>query len=276
MRNTEIFEMKTYDSEYHDKSHKASNVIFDSGKMLQSSNRELNFFKNKDIEKKQSFDFSDTNKNTTTFSQDANNTSSMVLEKKDYLYNNDFEVIEKPSKIGKTRVCIYIKKYPIISIGKNILFPLLLILFVCLIYLIIWIFFFNEAQNSLKKLFNYFFVAYLISHILAIFINPGTPSFKYHQISLHNLKENESNKFNYSKCKKCNLCYRLKDNIGHCKECNICYFGYDRHSFWIGHCIGKYNKCFFICFVISLFTFIMISITIIMIKILKEYYNKKI
>ena len=93
---------------------------------------------------------------------------------------------------------------------------------------------------------------------------------------MHNLKENESNKFNYSKCKKCNLCYRLKDNIGHCKECNICYFGYDRHSFWIGHCIGKYNKCFFICFVISLFTFIMISITMVMIKILKEYYIKKI
>jgi len=274
MRNTEIFEMKTYDSEYHDKSHKASNVIFDSGKMLQSSNRELNFFKKKDIEKKQSFDFSDTNKNTTTFSQDANNTSSMVLEKKDYLYNNDFEVIEKPSKIGKTRVCLYIKKYPIISIGKNILFPLLLILFVCLIYLIIWIFFFNESQNSLKKLFNYFFVAYLISHIIAIFINPGIPSFKYHQISIHNLKENESNKFNYSKCKKCNLCYRLKDNIGHCKECNICYFGYERHSFLIGHCIGKYNKIFFVCFVVSLFSFIMISLTMAIIKILKEYYIK--
>ena len=111
---------------------------------------------------------------------------------------------------------------------------------------------------------------------MAISINPGIPSFNYHQNSLHNLTENQSNKFNYSKCKKCNLCYRVKDKIGHCKECNICYLEYDRHSFWIGHCIGKYNKCFFICFAISLFPFIMISLTIVIIKILKEYYIKKI
>ena len=68
----------------------------------------------------------------------------------------------KPSKLGKTRVCLYIKNYPIISIGKNFCYPLLLILFVCFLYLIIRIFFFNESQNSLKKLFNYFFGAYLI------------------------------------------------------------------------------------------------------------------
>ena len=275
MRNKDNFQIKTFDSEFHDISHKNSNNIFDSGKTLQSSNRELNYFKNKDLEKKSSFDFSDTNKNT-SYSQDVNNTSTVALDKRDYLYNNDFEIIEKPSKIGKTRVCLYIKKYPIISFGKNIVYPLLLILFVCLIYLIVWIFFFNESQNSLKKLFNYFFVAYLISHILSIFINPGIPSFNYHQISLHDLKQNPSNRFNYSKCKKCNLCYRLKDNIGHCKECNICYFGYDRHFFWIGHCIGKYNKLFFICFVVSLFSFIMISVAMVMIKILKEYYIKKI
>ena len=266
MKETGNFHIRSFDSELHDKSHKSNTNIFDNRKVVQSSKREI---KNQNIEKSVSFDFSDTNKNTTTFIQDTNNTSSLSLVKTAYLYNIDFDIIEKPSKIGKTRVCLYIKNYPIISIGKNFCYPLLLILFVCFSYLIIRIFLFNESQTSLTKLF-------LISHILAILINPGIPSFNYHQISLHNLKENQSNKFNYSKCKKCNLCFRLKDNIGHCKECNICYFGYDRHCFWIGHCIGKYNKCFYICFVISLFTFIMISITMVMIKILKEYYIKKI
>jgi hypothetical protein len=273
MRQTENFQIKSFDSEFSDKDLKRNNIIFSNRQKLQSSEREL---KNQNIEKNSSLNFSDTNKNTTTFSQDTNNISTLSLVKTEYLYNNDFDIIGKPSKIGKTRVCLYIKNYPIISIGKNFCYPLLLILFVSFSYLIIRIFLFNESQNSLTKLFNYFFVVYLISHILAIFINPGIPSFNYHQISLHNLKENQSNKFNYSKCKKCNLCYRLKDNIGHCKECNICYFGYERHCFWIGHCIGKYNKYFFICFVISLFTFIMISLTMIMIKILKEYYFKKI
>lgn len=275
MKNTESFQIKSFDSKSPDKSRNSQNIIFYSGKALQSSKSELNIFKNINIEKNSSLDFSDINKNSTTFSQDTNNTtSSLSLEKEDYLYNNDFAIIEKPSKIGKTRVCFYIKNYPIISIGKNILYPLLLILLVCLAYLLIWIFLFIESNNSLKKLFNYCFVAYLISHILAIFINPGIPSFNYHQISLHNLKENSKYKFNYSKCKKCNLCYRLKDNIGHCKECSICYFGYDRHCFWTGHCIGKFNKLFFICFALSLFTFIMISLTMVMIKILKEYFIK--
>ena len=201
MRDTENFQIKSFDSEFPDKSHKSNNIIFVNRKMLQSSEREI---KNQNIEKN-SMNFSDTNKNTTTFSQDVNNTSSLSLVKTEYLYNNDFAIIEKPSKIGKTRVCLYIKNYPIISIGKNFCYPLLLILLVCFSYLIIRIFLFHESQNSLTKLFNYFFVAYLISHILAIFINPGIPSFNYHQISMHNLKENESNKFNYSKCKKCNL-----------------------------------------------------------------------
>ena len=115
--------------------------------MLQSSKREL---KNQNIEKNSSLDFSDTNKNTTTFSQDTNNTSFLSLVKIEYLYNNDFAIIEKPSKLGKTRVCLYIKNYLIISIGKNFCYPLLLILFVCFLYLIIRIFFFNESQNSLK------------------------------------------------------------------------------------------------------------------------------
>jgi len=272
MRNTNKFQIKAFDSEPPNKINKNSNLIFESGKILQSSNRD--FLKHKEFEKYSNFDYSDTNKNTTSFSQNGNNTSVICLDKNDLLYNNDFDIIEKPSKIGKTRVCLYIKKYPIISIGKNILYPLLLILFVCLIYLITWIFFFIESQYLLKKLFNYFFVAYLISHLLAIFINPGIPSYNYHQNSLYNLKGNKSNKFSYSKCKKCHLYYRLKDKIGHCKECNICYFEYDRHCFWIGHCIGKYNKCFFICFVISLFSFIMICLTIIIIQILKEYYIK--
>ena len=188
------------------------------------------------------------------------------------IYGNDISLISKPSKLGKTRVCLYIKKYPIISIGSNILYPLLLIVLICLLYIFIWIFFYNESGNLLKKLFNYFFVSYLISHILSIFINPGIPSFKYNQIIKYNLKENRINKLNCSKCQKCNLCYKLKDNIGHCKKCNICYYGYERHSFWIGHCICRYNKFFFICFVLSFWTFIMLCLSMIFVKILKQFF----
>ena len=109
-----------------------SNYINRYRQKIQSSEREL---KNQNIEKNSSLNFSDTNKNTTTFSQDTSNTSTLSLVKTEYLYNNDFDIIGKPSKIGKTRVCLYIKNYPIISIGKNILAPLLLIALMCFIYI---------------------------------------------------------------------------------------------------------------------------------------------
>ena len=48
MRDTENFQIKSFDSEFPDKSHKSNNIIFGNRKMLQSSEREL---KNQNIEK---------------------------------------------------------------------------------------------------------------------------------------------------------------------------------------------------------------------------------
>jgi len=48
MRDTDNFQIKSFDSEYPDKNYKNYNIIFDSRKMLQSSKREL---KNQNIEK---------------------------------------------------------------------------------------------------------------------------------------------------------------------------------------------------------------------------------
>ena len=55
------------------------------------------------------------------------------------------------------------------------------------------------------------------------------------------LKSKEINELDCTKCKICNLTYKLTDRIGHCDKCEICYYGYDHHCIWIGHCIGKYN-----------------------------------
>jgi len=273
MKNiSENYQFRTFDSELGDKNKLGNNPIFYAGKVLPSSKGEINFDKNN-----QSLNITtSSNNSTTTYSQNNNNTSSLSLKNNEYyLYGNDFVINNKPYKLGKTRVCLYIKKYPIISFGKNILYPLLLILMISCLYLIIWLLFFNEAGILLKKLFNYFFISYLISHILSIFINPGIPSFKYSQILKYNLKEKKISKLSCSKCKKCKLYYKLKDNIGHCNNCDICYRGYERHSFWIGHCIGKYNKFFFICFVITLWTFIMLCLAMIVVKILKAFFIKQ-
>ena len=243
-------------------------------KALPSSKGELNLEKF-NIQNSQSFSFSTSNRNSTTLSDYAN-TSALALQKNENLiFGNDFSLSMKPFKLGKTRNCLYINNKPIVSFGNDILFPLLLILLMCIVYLVIYILFFEISGNLLKKLFNYFFLLYIVSHLFCIFLNPGIPSFKYHQIIKYKLKENKINKFSCSKCKKCNLIYKLKDNIGHCKQCNLCYFVYNRHSLWSGHCIAKNNKLFYICLIFSFSTFIMLCLTMIIVKVLKFFFIKE-
>ena len=212
----------------------------------------------------------------TTNSTQGNNTSSFNLNtNENYLFGNDFLVFEKPRKLGKIRNYLYINKYPLISIGENIFYPLLLILILCLIYIIFHLLFYKDSIKLLKILFQGSFLIYFISHLLLILINPGIPTFKYHQITKYNSREKKDSKFSYSKCKRCNLVYKLKDNVTHCKKCNICYFQYERHFFWSGHCIAKNNKLFYITFAIGFFSFGIICLTMILIEILKIYFNKK-
>ena len=217
-------------------------------------------------------DYSSNSENVIPFSEDDNNIN-FSTNNENFLYGNDFSLIKKPFQLGSTRNCLFIDDYPIISIGKNILLPLLLILFICLSYLFIWYNFLNYSGELLKKMFNYFFIAYLISHILAIFLNPGIPSLKYHRNIINDLRNNKIKELDTTKCNICNLVYQLKDKISHCNKCNVCYYEYEHHCDWIGHCIGKYNRYFFGIFVFSLLIYILICFTMIFIKILKIFIN---
>ena len=79
----------------------------------------------------------ESNGNTTNFTQ--GNTSSFNLNTdENYLFGNDFMVYEKPKKLGKLRNYLYINKYPLISIGENITYPLLFIFIICFIYIIFY------------------------------------------------------------------------------------------------------------------------------------------
>lgn len=218
----------------------------------------------------------ETNNNTNTTSTQGSNTSSFNLNtNENLLFGNDFMSFEKPHKLGKQRNYLYIRKYPLISIGENITYPLMLISIICLIYIIFHRLFYLNSVNLLKIAFQSSFIAYFISHVLLIIINPGIPTFKYHQITKFYLNENNSNKFSFSKCKKCNLVYKLKDNVAHCHKCNICYFQLDKHFFWSGHCVAKNNKLYFISFVISIFIFAICCLTMIFIQLLKLYFKGK-
>ena len=191
--------------------------------------------------------------------------------KKVLLYDNNYNENKKPQILGGTRNCLYINNYPYISIGRNITLPLLVILSMCCIYIYIFYFFFADSVLILQKIFNYCFLLYIISHLFSIFLNPGIPTYEYNKEIIEGLKSKEINDLDCSKCKICNLNYKLIDKIGHCEKCEICYYGYNHHCIWIGHCIGKYNEIFFILFAISVFIFILICLSMIVTKIMKIF-----
>ena len=106
---------------------------------------------------------------------------------------------------------------------------------------------------------------------MTFLINPGIPGRKYFYKN-YEVKENRT----YLFCKKCNLIVPEELNTAHCNKCNICILGYDHHCDWIGKCIGKGNKIFFICFFISLFLFLfscLFTLFIIFTKLSKNSNN---
>ena len=191
--------------------------------------------------------------------------------KKIILYNNNFDENKNPSNLGATRNCLYINNYPYISIGRYINLPLLTILSMCCIYIYIYYFFFIDSGPILQKIFNYSFLVYILSHFISIFLNPGIPSYEYNKKIKEDLNSRELNDLDCSKCKICNLSYKLIDKIGHCEKCEICYFGYDHHCIWMGHCVGRYNGIFFVIFIMSTFMFIVICIGMILVKLIKIF-----
>ena len=112
----------------------------------------------------QNLNYSINNENTTSFNDD-NDINLTSTNNENFLYNNDYSFNEKPSIIGNTRTCFYIKNYPIISIGKNILLPLLIFMFMCLTYIYIWYLFVGEAGPLLKKCLIILFW-YILFHTL--------------------------------------------------------------------------------------------------------------
>ena len=254
--------MKTFYGNFSENTEKG--IYKNGGKIKPLSNIELEEEKtNNNINSSLNYE------NKSSSVEDNNIFDSSLENRDDFLYGNDFSQSKTPLQLGNTRNSLYINGSPIISIGKNILIPLLLILFVCIIYLLIWFYFLGFSGYLMKKMFNFCFLIYIISHILSIFINPGIPSFKYHKTINDLLKKIMINELDVTKCKMCNLTHKLIHKISHCDKCNICYYEYDHHCTWTGHCVGMYNKYFFGIFILSLFFFILICFASIFVAIIK-------
>ncbi len=216
--------------------------------------------------------------NNISISQALSSQSSYVnstinsLKKEPKLFGNNIKDIN-PLKMGKTRNFFYIKNYPIISIGPDFFYALVLLLFMLSVYILFVFFLCKKSGNVLFILFQITFFIYFFSHLLSIIINPGIPSFYYikmnNEIKIKNKIEKNFELIKFNICKKCNCTIRFKDKVKHCLICDICYLKFHFHNKWIGHCVAKNNVFYFYLFEITFCFYFLICFSILFVNILK-------
>ena len=115
----------------------------------------------------------------------------------------------------------------------------------------------------------FFLILLLIIYISLLCINPGVKPRK-NLSYLNGLLENNKDLTNY-----CYKCYIRKDyTIQHCIICDKCYSGFDHHCYWINKCIAKKNYKLFILFLFEVFIYLLISLSINVLSLIKFIKNK--
>ena len=245
---------------------------------LKTSKSNISFFENSKCSIMKENKLSLNNINQTLYSQSSyNNPVSIPTNiNQIMIYGNDIEK-KKPSKMGKTKVFLFYNNYPLISIGPHIFYPLICIFSITSIYFF-FIFFLGEKSGMALIIIHHLtYFIYLICHIFSIIINPGIPSYEYSnsnkEMIFKSKINNSINLLDYHICKNCNCFIRNKDKVNHCSKCNICYLQHKFHSKLIGHCVAKNNLIFYYCCEITIWFFLLVSISIVFVNILKLMFK---
>ena len=176
-----------------------------------------------------------------------NKTPNRFFGLKLYLNNDVCFQFLKMTKIGKSTAFFYNKNDdPLLIIGPQWPYSLLLIVVITIIYIFIY-FYYNKNSSTLVKILDWiFYILWTTSYIYTSIKNPGYP-----KMCSDTIKGNKEMLY----CEKCELWYKPTSSTVHCEICDICIEGFTHHCFWFGHCIGINNKKEFYVFLILSFIF---------------------
>ena len=186
--------------------------------------------------------------------------------------------IKNPFKCGNIYCLFYKKNEPLITLGPQFYFSLLLIFIVNLTNIFALLFLYNKLHYlfHFPGLILYLFQSY--SHLYTMLINPGIPKKKwyFHNNLIKKITKDPifNSQFNFEKyqiCKKCSLLIDKNLNVVHCEICNICCEEYDHHCPWIGKCIGKNNNKTFGWFLLASVLFFIYIIILCIIVLIISY-----
>ena len=198
-------------------------------------------------------------------------------ENENYLYGNYIQN-KKPYKCGKVYCLFYINNYPILTIGPQYYYPIILLLLNNILFLLVIKYIYNKFNILFKNVGIILIIIVNASQLYTIFINEGIPNRKWflNNKIIANLIENDNfyDEFNINKfqiCRKCNILIDKSLKIIHCDICNICCEFYDHHCPWVGKCIGKNNIFSFKIFIFSNIIYIFYDLILLFIFILTKF-----
>lgn len=147
------------------------------------------------------------------------------------VYGNDLKN-KNPMKMGGLYTFCFLSNQPIICIGSQIKYPIIL----CLLFMLISYFLFDFIFCSL--IIEYYYIAlFLFISICTIYfylylVNPGIPNRKFYisegvLSSIYTYLENTNSESidKYKICKICNIYVPPELLVIHCEDCNICING---------------------------------------------------
>ena len=180
-------------------------------------------------------------------------------------------------KKGNVFCFVYINNNPLFVLGPQFYYPIIIILFNNIIFLL----FIKFIYIRIKHIFQLASFSLLIivdfTQLYTVLINPGIPKkvwFLSNEIINIIIKDEnvykEFNLKNYKICRKCNLLIYKYLKIIHCDICNVCCEYYDHHCPWIGKCIGKNNYLSFKAFLFSNIIYIILQIVILFIYLINN------
>ena len=208
----------------------------------------------------QSFDLKNLSSYKNLDFQDINNS--------DILFGNNYSKFYMTSNLLKTKNCsrkhpkklgnlysyFFINNEPLITIGTNKLFLVIIYqFFLHISYILINISIINKVFPYMKYMLSFFYYSNFLSHMYIFLFNAGIPSPENFSKKHFKIIPKEQQKL-YQVCDICNIIVPYEDEIKHCNECNICIKAIDHHCYWVGKCITKNN---YIAFHIFTFTILL-------------------
>jgi hypothetical protein len=156
---------------------------------------------------------------------------------------------------GKYKCFIFYNNDPIIAIGPDWPYFIVLSAIIFISFYVIFIYAGNKLEEVYRIIGIFVYLAQFCSYTFAALINPGIPSNNYY-IDLEKNPEHISVK--YQKCSFCHSLINLENyNITyHCSDCQMCIENFDHHCPWTSKCIGNGNLKVFYMFVGSTLAYI--------------------